>query len=161
VLIIVDFGVPVVAFALIGPLIAGAIAIAILRYRLYDIDIIIRRTLTYSALTAILAGVYCGSVILLQSLFRSFTGDSPLVIVISTLVIAALFFPLRRRFYRRKYNTEQILAAFSAWLREDVDLEEMSQRLVAILEETLQPESLSLWLTEPGTSQSRLTPGEE
>lgn len=134
---------------------AAASAIAIFRYRLWDIDIIIRQTLIYGLLSACLALLYFSFIVLFQGILQRVSGTgSTLAIVASTLLIAALFSPLRRRiqdfidrrFYRRKYNTEQIMAAFSAGLREDVDLEEMSQRLVEIVAETLQPESASLWL---------------
>ena len=135
-----------------------AVGIAILKYRLYDIDLIIRRTLIYSALTAALALVYFGSVALLQTFFRAFTGQqqSPLVVVLSTLAIAALFAPLRRkmqnaidrRFYRHKYDAENSIAAFSAVLRDEVDLQRVEAALLSVIEETFQPESLSLWMRE-------------
>ena len=133
----------------------AAIAIAILRYHLYDIDLIIRKTLQYGLLTGLLALVYTGSVILLQSLFENLTGpESPIVIVISTLVIAALFNPLRlrvqrfidRRFFRRKYNAEQTLANFAAVARDEVDMQVLTEALLGVVEETIQPEQLSFWV---------------
>jgi hypothetical protein len=138
-------------------LIPLTLGIAILRYRLWDIDILINRTLVYGALTALLALVYFGLVVALQALFKGVTGRvgaSPLVIVSSTLVIAALFQPLRhriqkiidRRFYRRKYDAARTLAAFSATLRNEVDLSQLSEQLVAVVHETMQPASVSLWL---------------
>lgn len=139
-------------FALLLPL---TIAFSILRYRLWDIDLLIRRTLVYAVLTAFLLLLYFGSVVLLQLVFRALTGqDSPIVIVISTLVIAALFSPLRRRvqntidqrFYRRKYDAQQSLAAFAATARDEVDLEHLQVELVSIVQKTMQPEEVSLWL---------------
>lgn len=132
-----------------------AVAIAILRYRLWDIDIIIRRTVQYTAVSAILIGVYYGSVVVLQSFFTTLLGaSSTLTIVLSTLLIAALFNPLRhrvqtfidRRFYRRKYNTEQILAQFAQTARDEVELEKLTAELVAVVQETMQPEKISLWI---------------
>jgi hypothetical protein len=128
--------------------------IAILRYRLYDIDIIINRTLVYGSLTIVLALVYAGLIIGLQTLLSSVTGGSNLAIVASTLVIYALFRPLRkrlqdlidRRFYRRKYDAAKILAAFSASSREEVDLTQLGERLVSVVEETMQPTHVWLWL---------------
>jgi hypothetical protein len=142
--------------AVVGiPISAG---IAILRYRLYDIDILINRTLVYGLLTAILAALYFGLVLGLQFLFDRIMGpataNSPLILVGSTLAIAALFQPLRRniqdiidhRFYRRKYDAKRIVANFSATLREEVDLVQLSEQLLAVAQETMQPTHVSLWL---------------
>jgi hypothetical protein len=137
-----------------------AMSIAILKYRLYDIDRIINRTLVYGALTAALVLVYIGSVVLLQSVFRVLTrGDSQLVIVASTLAIAALFNPLRRRvqafvdrrFYRRKYDAAKTLEAFSTQLKDETDLDALSNDLVSVVQETMQPAHVSVWLRpDPG-----------
>ena len=136
-----------------------SITIAILRYRLWDIDIIIRRTLVYSALTAVLALVYFGTVILLQQALRLLTGQtSQAAIALSTLVIAALFTPLRRRiqdfidrrFYRRRYDAAQAISAFSTGLRDEVDLQAISDRLIQVASETVQPANISLWLKQDG-----------
>ena len=134
-----------------------AIGFAVLKYRLYDIDLIINRTLVYGSLTAILAGVYLGGVTATQVLFRDLAGQQELpqfVVVVSTLLIAALFTPLRRRiqsfidrrFYRAKYDARKILEAFSVRLREETDLEALNEDLVEVVRETMQPAHVSLWL---------------
>jgi hypothetical protein len=147
-----------------------AVGIAILRYRLYEIDLIINRTLVYGPLTATLAVVYFGGVATTQLVFRTLTGQEQqpqLAIVVSTLVIAALFNPLRRRiqafidrrFYRRKYDARKTLDAFSASLRDETDLDALNDELVSVVRETIQPSHVSLWL-RPGTpdaSRSVLT----
>ena len=144
----VNFGFSIIGFSL---------SIAILRYRLWDIDLIIRRTLIYGLLTAILAGVYLGGVFVLEGLFRRLIGptaQSQPAIVVSTLLVAALFSPLRRaiqgaidrRFFRRAYNAEQTLQAFAAAMRDEVDLDQLSQHLIGVVQETVQPSSVSLWI---------------
>lgn len=133
------------------------LAIAILHSRLWDIDVIINRTLVYSFLTATLALVYIGLVIGLQFLLRGLTEGNQLAIIGSTLIIAALFQPLRqriqtvidRRFYRHKYDAARTLEAFSATLRNELDLEQLSEQLTSVVEETMQPAHVSLWLRKP------------
>ncbi len=135
-----------------------AVGIAVLKYRLYDIDLLINRALVYAPLTAMLVLVYVGGVVGLQSVLRALTGqESTLAVVASTLAIAALFGPLRRRvqalvdrrFYRRKYDARKILDAFSTKLRDETDLEALNSELVGVVKETVQPAHASLWLRSP------------
>jgi hypothetical protein len=145
------------------PSIPLAVGIAILRHRLYDIDVLINRTIVYAALTVALAATYFGGVVLLQSALRATTGqESSLAVVASTLAIAALFNPLRRRvqsfvdrrFYRRKYDAEKVLAGFSATLREVTDLGKLDEGLISTVREAVQPEHASLWL-RPGAGPGK------
>jgi hypothetical protein len=133
------------------------LTVAVLRYRVFDIDLLIRRTLVYGSLTAILGAVYGAGVLGGQALVRALTGQTgqqPVFLVASTLLVAALFSPVRRRlqtsiderFYRRKYVAERTLAAFGATLRTAMDLAELSAQLVAVVQETMQPAHVSLWL---------------
>ena len=142
--------------ALVGILgVPTAVGIAILRYRLYEIDLLINRTLVYGTLTAMLVALYFGGIVVLQRVFIALTGErSTLAVVASTLLIAALFNPLRRsiqgfidrRFYRSKYDAAKTLEAFSAKLRDETDLDALSDNLVGIVRETMQPSHVSLWL---------------
>jgi fumarate reductase subunit D len=134
-----------------------AVGFAVLKYRLYEIDLLINRALVYGSLTVMLALVYFGGVAATQAIFRTLTGQEEqpqIAIVVSTLVIAALFTPLRRRnqalvdrrFYRRKYDARKTLDAFSTRLRDETDLEALNSELVGVVRETMQPKHLSLWL---------------
>jgi hypothetical protein len=142
-----------------------SMGIAIMRYRLYDIDVVINRTLVYGTLTATLVALYFVGIVMLQRVFIALTGEkSTVAVVASTLLIAALFNPLRRRiqsfidrrFYRRKYDTRKTLEGFSAKLREETDLDALSDDLVGVVRETMQPAHISLWLhseTSPKVEQ--------
>ena len=163
-LIVLVAGTAMLVFLLLIPL---SIGMAILRSRLWDIDILIRRTLVYSVFAGVLALIYFGSVVILQQAIRAVTGrqQPEIVTVISTLAIAALFAPLRRRvqnaidrrFYRRKYDAAQTLAAFSATVRDEVDLNKLTERLIAVVEETMQPAHVSLWLRKTdGKARQRI-----
>jgi hypothetical protein len=170
-LISIEGGVPaaILAFtsasvSLVIPSIPIATGIAILRYRLYEIDVLINRTLVYGALTVLLSAAYTGGVVGLQAFFRAFTGqESTLAVVASTLAIAALFGPLRRRmqafvdshFYRRKYDAAKTLAAFNSRLRDETNLDALSKDLVGVARDTLQPVHVALWLRPEETGGKR------
>jgi hypothetical protein len=162
ILIILGYLTPLLDLAtgLVFAAIPIAVGVAVLRYRLYEIDLIINRTLVYGSLTVLLAATYFGGVVGLQYVFRALTGQgSTLAVVASTLAIAALFNPLRRRiqafvdkrFYRSKYDARKTLEAFSAKLRDETDLEALNDDLVGVVRETMQPSHASLWL-RPETS---------
>jgi hypothetical protein len=148
-----------------------SVGVAILRHRLYDVDVIIRRTLIYGLVTGMLAAAYFASVVLLQGTFHALTGQgSAVAVVVSTLAIAALFQPVRawtqatvdRRFYRRKYDAARTLEAFSATLRSETDLDALRERLLATVAETMQPAHVSLWLTAlPRTGALDAVPTEQ
>jgi hypothetical protein len=146
-------------------LIPTGMGIAMLRYRLYDIDVVINLTLVYAALSATLAAVYFAGIVILQRIFAGFTDHEKLpqlAIVASTLAIAALFNPLRgriqnlidRRFYRSKYDARNTLSAFSKKLRDETDLDVLGDDLVAMGRNTMQPEHVSLWLKPAGDSRA-------
>ncbi len=149
-------------------LVGVALGIAVLRYHLFDIDVINRKTLVYTVLTALLALIYFGSVVLLQRLLGSLTGvaQSPLAVVVSTLVIAALFAPLRRRiqdwidrrFFRKKYDAQQVLAQFAQTARDETDLDALTTELVRVVQETMQPEQVSIWLRKQEAPRSTKAP---
>ena len=162
-------GATLVNTALILPLIA--IGVAVLRYRLYDIDVVIRKTLVYTILTILLALVYFGVVVVLQDLLSRLAGveQSTLAVVVSTLVIAALFTPLRRRiqdgidrrFYRKKYDAQQVLAQFALTARDETDLDTLTGELAQVVQETLQPEQVSIWLRKTNNPQGGYAVGSE
>jgi hypothetical protein len=139
----------------------AAVAMAILRYRLYDIDLIINRTLVYAALTAVLVAAYAGGVLLFRTILDPVTGDNDVAIAASTLAVAALFGPARRkiqrfidhRFYRSRYDAQQTLETFAARLRDEVDLESLTSDLAAVVHRTVQPRHVSVWLPAQGTRQ--------
>jgi hypothetical protein len=152
-------GTGAVSMAMIGFAFASvplSVGIAVLRYRLYDIDRVISRTVVYGSLTLILGAAYAGLVLAGQALFSSFAGGSNLAIAGSTLVVAALFLPLRarlqrfvdRRFYRRRYDAQRTLDAFGSRLREHVELDGLRTDLEGVVAETMQPTHVSLWLRE-------------
>ena len=145
--------------AVIGmSLVMVAAGVAVLRYRLYDIDLLVNRALVYGALTALLVGAYLGLVVALQLMLDPLTQDSDLTVAASTLAVAALFRPLRarvqgfidRRFYRRKYDSTQALAEFGRRLRDEVDLSVLERDVTAVLSDTLQPAHASLWMMNEG-----------
>jgi hypothetical protein len=154
------------SFLLVVPSIPIATGIAILRYRLYDIDLLINRTLVYGSLTVMLALVYFGGVATTQAIFRVLSGQQEqpeLAVVVSTLVIAGLFMPLRRRiqsfidrrFYRRKYDARKTLEAFSAKLRDKTDLDRLGEDLMGVVKETMQPAHVSVWLPPDGALKDK------
>ncbi|TMD63619.1 MAG: hypothetical protein E6I91_12620 [Chloroflexi bacterium] len=140
-----------------------SIGISILRNQLYDIDRLISRTLIYLLLSALLVLTYLALVFGLQFVLQGITGNSPVPIVVSTLVVAVLFQPLRkriqtiidRRFYRRKYNAERVLTSFGATLQSELDLAQLSEHLLAVVQETMQPTHISLWLRESDLKSKR------
>ena len=156
----INFG---VTFLTVIPfsLLPVCIGISVLRYRLWDVDIVIRRTLIYGALTLTLGMLYIGCILLGQNLIAPLIGGSELAIVASTLLIAALFLPLRRRiqntidrrFYRRKYDAAKVLHAFGATARDETDLQRLSTAMLRVADDTMQPEFVGLWLREPASQR--------
>jgi hypothetical protein len=162
-------GEPELLFSVVDLSFAGvpvAIGFAVLKHRLYDIDVLINRTLVYGALTVTLVTLYFGGVATTQTIFRTLTGqESTLAVVASTLAIAALFNPLRRRvqgfvdrrFYRRKYDARKTLETFSAKLRDETDLDALNDELVRVVRVTMQPAHASLWLrSETGVKEEKV-----
>jgi hypothetical protein len=156
------------ALFVLSLLIPISIAVAVLRHRRYDIDILINRTLVYGSLTAMLVSLYFGGIVVLQRVFVALTGQqSTLAVVASTLLIAALFTPLRRRiqgfidrrFYRRKYDARKTLEAFSTKLKNETDLVALNNDLVSVVRETMQPAHVSLWLRSDQPLGRREGPG--
>jgi hypothetical protein len=142
-------------YYLASGVLASSIVVAILRYRLFDIDIIIRRTVQYGVVSALLAAIYFGTITLIQGGITAVTStQSPFAIVLSTLLIAALFNPLRqrvqtfidRRFYRQKYDAQQVLAQFAQTARDEVDMEALQAELLRVVQETMQPEMIAIWV---------------
>lgn len=157
------FHIESVGTAVASVLLPIAAGIAILRYRLFDIDILIRRTVTYALVTGVLLTIFFGSIVVLQHLFASITGQSQneLVTVVSTLAIAALFVPLRnrvqriidRRFYRHKYDAQAVLENFAATARDETDTGKLTEHLLNVVEQTMHPQSSSVWLAESGANK--------
>jgi hypothetical protein len=159
------FMILITSIYLILLLIPLSLAVSILRYRLWDVDVLINKTLVYGILTGILAIVYFGSILLLQYLLRNIIQqNNDVAIVVSTLLIYALFWSLRhriqevidRRFYRRKYDAAKIVEAFSATLRNEVDLNQLREHLITVVQDTMQPSHISLWLRKPASKPPRL-----
>jgi len=151
-------------FSLSFLLVPFSISVAVLRSHRFDIDVLINCTLVYGTLTATLVALYFGGIVLLQGLFVALTGEqSTLAVVASTLAIAALFNPLRRRiqsfidrgFYRKKYDARKTLESFSTKLRDETDLDALSDDLVAVVRETMRPEHVTLWLRPDTGSRDR------
>ena len=151
-------------FSLIFLILPLSLAIGMLRYRLFDIDVIIRRTTSYAIITGLLALVYFGSIVILQRLLTPFTGESDVAVVLSTLLIAALFLPIRRRvqdvidrrFNRTRYDAEKTIEAFAATVRNETDLDALTAELLRVIQQTMEPESLSILLFDPAADGSKI-----